>query len=61
MARLARTTPDEMAHALAHPVPQYGCPFGGCADARVPFRDPSAELTWIEDAWVSPVPHEVTV
>ncbi|MFG2046205.1 hypothetical protein ACGFIW_02075 [Micromonospora sp. NPDC048935] len=52
-------TPDERAHALAHPVPQHGCPFGGCAGVQVPYRERSAELTWREDARVSPVRHEV--
>ncbi|MEV5211417.1 hypothetical protein AB0K35_28475 [Micromonospora sp. NPDC053740] len=61
VAALARTTPDEVAHTLAHPVPQWGCPYGSCAGAEVAYRDPSAELTWREDARVSPVRHEVTV
>lgn len=60
VAAIARVTPDERAHTLAHPVPQYACPFGGCAGARVTYRERSAELTWIEDAQVSPVRHEVS-
>lgn len=60
-AAIARVTPDERAHALAHPVPQYACPFGGCAGAQVARRERSAELTWIEDARVSPVRREVGV
>ena len=59
VADLAGTTPDLAAHALAHPVPQFGCPFDGCAGVEVAYRNPSAELTWIEDARVSPVRHEV--
>ncbi|MFI2663196.1 hypothetical protein [Micromonospora carbonacea] len=47
------------AHNLAHPVPQHGCPFGACADADVPFRDGSAEVSWLEDAASPPVRHEV--
>ncbi len=58
-ASLARTGVDAAAHELAHPVPQHGCPYGGCAGARVAYRNPSSELTWREDARVSPVPHEV--
>lgn len=59
-AAIAGVTVDLAAHTLAHPVPQHGCPFGWCAGADVPFREPSAELTWREDALVSPVPREVT-
>jgi hypothetical protein len=50
---------DLSAHLLAHPVPQWGCPFGGCAGAGAVFREPTSELTWIEDARMSPVRHEV--
>lgn len=60
-ADLAGTTVDAAAHTLAHPVPQHGCPHGGCAGARVAYRERSAELTWREDAQVSPVRHEVNV
>ncbi|MEV1315292.1 hypothetical protein AB0J14_04325 [Micromonospora arborensis] len=58
VAEIARV--DLGAHTLAHPVPQWGCPFGGCAGADVAYRNPSAELTWLEDARVSPVRHEVS-
>lgn len=59
VAGLAGTTPDLAAHALAHPVPQHACPYGGCAGVQVAYRERSAELTWREDALVSPVRHEV--
>ncbi|WP_433460754.1 hypothetical protein [Micromonospora sp. CA-248212] len=61
VAGLAGTSVDEVAHTLAHPVPQHGCPYGGCVDATVTYRNPSAEQTWREDALVSPVRHEVNV
>ncbi|MCG5464147.1 hypothetical protein MED01_002312 [Micromonospora sp. MED01] len=60
VADIARVTVDERAHALAHPVPQHGCPYGECAGGQVAYRNPAAELTWIEDARWSPVRHEVT-
>jgi len=60
VADLAGTTPDLAAHALAHPVPQFGCPFAGCAGVEVTYRERSSETTWREDARVSPVRHEVT-
>ncbi|MEV0214224.1 hypothetical protein [Micromonospora sp. NPDC050695] len=56
-AEIARV--DLGAHMLAHPVPQHGCPYGGCAGVEVAYRERSAELSWIEDARVSPVRHEV--
>ncbi|MET8278196.1 hypothetical protein [Micromonospora sp. NPDC005174] len=59
VADLACTTVDEVAHTLAHPVPQHACPYGECAGAGVAYRNPGSELTWIEDARMSPVPHEV--